>query len=80
LPAVVASKIAKCVTVPHDADAVGNVIAAALSVSPVVADAPVQLASSGATLTRAYAPPVTSVPPPASDGAAETTPRPTPWA
>jgi len=63
-PAVRASYVAKCVTVPHDAVAVANVITAAFDADP--ADAAPQSAATVAF--RAYAPPVTSVPVAASVG------------
>jgi hypothetical protein len=65
-PVVEASNSPKCVMVPHDAVAVGNVTAAALLDDP--ADAAFHVAP--VVATRAYAPPETSVPPPASVGAA----------
>lgn len=65
-PVVAASNTPKCVTVPHDPVAVTNVIAFALLIDP--ADDVFQ--SEPAVLLRAYDPPLTSVPPPLSDGAA----------
>jgi hypothetical protein len=66
LPAVLASKMATCVTVPHEAVAVGKVIATLLLVVPlvpadglvVVVAPPVeaQFVVLGASATRAYDP------------------------
>ena len=64
MPAVDASKMPMAVTVPHDTVGVGNVIMPALLICegavepPVMADQPLELV----TATRAYEPPVTSVP------------------
>jgi hypothetical protein len=68
----------KCVTVPQFAVGTGKVMSAAFPVwPPVPLDAPVvppcvavHAVVDGPTCTRAYDPPVTSVPPPASEGAA----------
>lgn len=65
-PAVEASKVAHHPTLPHDPVAAGNVIANAFVISP---DADV-FHVDPVVATLAYALPVTSVPPPASDGAA----------
>lgn len=70
LPPDAASNSPKCVTVPHDPEAVGNVIAAAFDVEPVAAD----VQSAAAVVTRAYEPPDTSVPAAVSDGAAVNSP------
>src|SRR5262245_28395922 len=78
LPPVTASNSPKWETVPQFALGFGNCTSAALLVCPpaplelpaVPPCVAFQLVSSGATLTRAYPPPVTSVPPPASVGAA----------
>lgn len=65
LPADEASKIPKCVTVPHAAEA-----AAKDTVALIAFEVPEAAAHFEARATRAYEPPETSVPPPASVGAA----------
>jgi hypothetical protein len=52
------------VTVPHDAEAVGNVTAAFVATEPAAG-----VAHLAAEVVRAYEPPVTSVPPVESVGA-----------
>lgn len=78
-----ASQTPKCVTVPHEAVGVGNVIATLLLVVPVVPEdatvvvapcVPAQFVSDGGRFCRAYALPETSVPPVESDGAAVSSP------